>query len=286
MTYNRILSGFLAICMATSLISCQEDGKDVAGSSTEGFFIQPTLAYNLTSDPAINVSVVRLGTSGDLTLNVTGSGASEFSVPSTVTIKDGERMGVLELGYNEADLQFNQTYSLRLSISNFTSVYGYGEADVVIEKPTAYYEYGKGVVYENWWAEQEDKTLMVREYANNVLQCYLPDCWGHDSGPGYDVQDYVFYWNTETNKVYVPFQYMGYKYVGDKGAVACKFGGPDHKEGSADWMKFIDNWYASSGEPQPNYSPGTKTFTLADSGDLSEDGVSGGKAKPDQLVLE
>ena len=101
---------------------------------------------------------------------------------------------------------------------------------------------GTGTIYEDWWGEQEDKTMFVREYAENVYQCYLPECWGHDSGAGYPVQDYVFFWNTKTNKVYVPFQFMGCEdwCIADQGAIACKVGGPDYKVGSADWMTFID----------------------------------------------
>lgn len=132
-----------------------------------------------------------------------------FTVPSQVTIKDGERVGNLVVTYDKSQLAFNETYELNLSISDYTSLFGYGKAVATIEYPTSYYEYGKGTIEEGWWGEQEDKVMYARDYAKNILQCYLPDCWGHDTGAGYDAQDYVFYWNTETNKVYVPLQYMG-----------------------------------------------------------------------------
>ena len=188
-------------------------------------------------------------------------------------------------------LTFNETYELDITISDFKSIYGYQKVHVIIEYPTSYFEYGAGTIYEDWWGEQEDKTMFAREYAENVYQCYLPECWGHDSGAGYPVQDYVFFWNTKTNKVYVPFQFMGCEdwCIADQGAIACKFGGPDYKAGSADWMAFIDQVYASHAYPQPHYDPAKKAFYLSDSAACSPaDGsvAYGSPGRPDVFYLE
>ena len=133
--------------------------------------------------------------------------------------------------------------------------------------------------------------MFVREYAENVYQCYLPECWGHDSGAGYPVQDYVFFWNTKTNKVYVPFQFMGCEdwCIADQGAIACMFGGPGYKEGSADWMAYIDKVYATHTYPQPHYDPAKKAFYLSDSAACSpaDGSVSyGTPGRPDVFYLE
>ena len=278
--------------------SCKDDegmggGSASSGSSTEGFFFKQAFNYNLTSDPVVEVPVVRLGTEGDLTVEVAASGASEFTVPSEVVIKSGDRMGTLAVTYDPSKLSFNQVYEIALSIKDYTSIYGYQNATVTIEKPTSYYKYGAGTIVEDWWGEQEDKEMFVREYAENVLQCYLPQCWGHDSGgpDKYPVQDYVFFWNTKTNKVYVPFQFMGCEdwCIADQGAIACKFGGPGYKEGSAEWRSYIDTYYTTCAYPQPHYDPEKKAFYLSDSAACSPaDGsvAYGTPGRPDVFTLE
>lgn len=266
----KIYKSIIAVLATASLFcatSCQEKQSGSDELSGAGFFPAQTMSYNLTQNPEIKASVVRLGNSGDLTVNLSASGSSKFTLPSSVTIKDGDRMADFDIAYNISELSFNEAYELDVTIGNYSSLFGYETIKLVIEYPTSYYEYGKGTIAEDWWGEQEDKVLYAREFAANVLQCYLPDCWGHDSGAGYPVQDYVFYWNTETNKLYVPFQFMGCEdwCIADRGAVACKFGGPGYKEGSSDWMKYIDSFYASKGYNQPHYDPATKRFYLSDS---------------------
>ena len=212
MTMKTIAKLILLSALATVAAcgkSAGPDGAASAGSSTEGFFFKQEFNYNLTSNPVVEVPVVRLGTQGDLTVQVTATGASEFTVPGEVVIKDGDRMGTLAVTYDPSKLSFNQLYQVALAIKDYTSLYGFQNATLTIEKPTSYYKYGAGTIVEDWWGEQEDKDMYAREFAEDVLQCYLPDCWGHDSGAGYPVQNYVFYWNTKTNQVYVPFQFMG-----------------------------------------------------------------------------
>ncbi len=267
---KTISASLAALAVLCSAVSCEKD-DNTSGSSTECYFFQETFSFNVTSNPDIEIPVVRLGTSGDVSVNVTATGSSVFSVPSQVTIKDGERVGNLVVTYDRSRLAYNEEYALELSISGYASLFGYGKAVATIEYPTSYYEYGKGTIEEGWWGEQEDKTMYARDYAENVLQCYLPDCWGHDSGADYDVQNYYFYWNTETNKVYVPLQYMGttggdkVKWnIADRGVLACMFGGPAYKEGSSAWMSYADDWYRSAGLTQPYYDPAKKAFYLSD----------------------
>lgn len=294
MTMKTIAKLILLSALATVAAcgkSAGPDGSASAGSSTEGFFFKQEFNYNLTSNPVVEVPVVRLGTQGDLTVQVTATGASEFTVPGEVVIKDGDRMGTLAVTYDPSKLSFNQLYQVALAIKDYTSLYGFQNATLTIEKPTSYYKYGAGTIVEDWWGEQEDKDMYAREFAEDVLQCYLPDCWGHDSGAGYPVQNYVFYWNTKTNQVYVPFQFMGCEdwCIADQGAIACMFGGPDHQEGSAEWRAFIDNYYKTCPYPQPHYDPAKKAFYLSDSAACSPaDGsvAYGTPGRPDVFTLE
>ena len=293
MKINRILLSILTCATLLGLGACQK-GNGAGGNeavSADCFFIEQQLAYNLTSNPTIIVPVARLAKAGEAVVNVSSTGSSLFTVPSSVKIESGDRIGEMELTYDPKTLTFNETYELDITISDFQSIYGYEKVHVIIEYPTSYFEYGSGTIYEDWWGEQEDKTMFVREYAENVYQCYLPECWGHDSGAGYPVQDYVFFWNTKTNKVYVPFQFMGCEdwCIADQGAIACMFGGPGYKEGSADWMAYIDKVYATHTYPQPHYDPAKKAFYLSDSAACSPaDGsvAYGTPGRPDVFYLE
>ena len=293
MKINRILLSILTCATLLGLGACQK-GNGAGGNeavSADCFFIEQQLAYNLTSNPTIIVPVARLAKAGEAVVNVSSTGSSLFTVPSSVKIESGDRIGEMELTYDPKTLTFNETYELDITISDFQSIYGYEKVHVIIEYPTSYFEYGSGTIYEDWWGEQEDKTMFVREYAENVYQCYLPECWGHDTGAGYPVQDYVFFWNTKTNKVYVPFQFMGCEdwCIADQGAIACMFGGPGYKEGSADWMAYIDKVYATHTYPQPHYDPAKKAFYLSDSAACSPaDGsvAYGTPGRPDVFTLE
>ena len=293
MKINRILLSILTCATLLGLGACQK-GNGAGGNeavSADCFFIEQQLAYNLTSNPTIIVPVARLAKAGEAVVNVSSTGSSLFTVPSSVKIESGDRIGEMELTYDPKSLTFNETYELDITISDFQSIYGYEKVHVIIEYPTSYFEYGSGTIYEDWWGEQEDKTMFVREYAENVYQCYLPECWGHDTGAGYPVQDYVFFWNTKTNKVYVPFQFMGCEdwCIADQGAIACMFGGPGYKEGSADWMAYIDKGYSTHTYPQPHYDPAKKAFYLSDSAACSpaDGSVSyGTPGRPDVFYLE
>ena len=292
MKRNRILLCLAACASLLGLGACQENkGSGDAVVSDDCFFIEEQLAYNLTSNPTIVVPVARLAQGAEKVVNVNSTGSNLFTVPSSVTMESGNRIGEMEITYDPKSLTFNETYELDITISGFTSIYGYEKVHVIIEYPTSYFEYGAGTIYEDWWGEVEQKTMFMREYAENVYQCYLPECWGHDSGAGYPVQDYVFFWNTKTNKLYIPFQFMGCSdwCIGDQGSIACKFGGPDYKAGSAQWMDYIDKVYASHAYPQPHYDPAKKAFYLSDSAACSPaDGsvAYGTPGPPDVFYLD
>ena len=271
--------------------ACQNTENGGGVENSDCFFIEQQLAYNLTSNPTIIVPVARLSQGAEMTVDVNSTGSSLFNVPSSVKMENGNRIGEMEITYDPKSLTFNETYELDITISGFKSIYGYEKVHVIIEYPTSYFEYGAGTIYEDWWGEVEQKTMFMREYAENVYQCYLPECWGHDSGAGYPVQDYVFFWNTATNKLYIPFQFMGCSdwCIGDQGSIACKFGGPDYKAGSAQWMDYIDKVYATHAYPQPHYDPSKKAFYLSDSAACSPaDGsvAYGSPGPPDIFYLD
>ena len=292
MKYNKTLSilAFASLFFA----ACNKSGDSGDAPSDAGFFSQARLVYSLASTSEITIPVVRLGTSGDLTVNVTSTGASEFSVPSSCTIMDGERIGTLNVTFDSKKLAYMESYLLNVSISGFNSIYGYETAEIQIDNPMPanlpYAVYGSGKIVEGWWGEEEEKDLLFRDCGGGIYQCYLPECWGHDSGAGYPVQDYVFYWDTNSNKLYIPFQFMGCEdwCIGDQGSIACKFNGPDYADGLRVWREYADMIYASSSFPQPHYDPVTKAFYLSDSAARNPESgvvVYGSEGTPDVFTL-
>ena len=292
-------TSILAVLAAASLlaVSCKEgegNGGASAELSNQGFFSQEKYVYSLNSVSTLELPVARLGTAGDLNVTVTATGASEFTVPGTITIKDGDRIGVAQIAFDKSALAYMESYELTVTISGFNSIYGYGQAVVQIDNPMPadfpYEVYGSGKITEGWWGEVEEKDLMYRDCGGGIYQCYLPECWGHDSGAGYPVQDYVFFWDTRTNKLYIPFQFMGCEdwCVGDQGSIACKFGGPNYGDGLRVWREYIDNVYKTSTFPQPHYDPATRSFYLSDSAACSPKTgavVYGSAGEPDVFKL-
>lgn len=268
--FRNILYCAASLILMSAAVSCDDSAKESGGSSTELYFFQQSFSFNVASNPEIQIPVVRLGNSGDVSVKVTASGSNLFDVPGEVTIKDGERIGNIVVSYDKAKLAFNEPYTLNLKVDG-KSLYGYSDAVATIEYPTSYYEYGKGSISEGWWGEEEQKTMFARDFAADVLMCYLPGCWGHDSGPGYDVQNYVFYWNTATNRLYIPMQYMGTESGGvkwsiaDRGTLTNITEKKGLKDGSKEWRDLADKFYQDNPEyVQPHYDPEKRAFYLSD----------------------
>ena len=299
MKTKRILI-LLALSILVPFFSgCQEKEADDVSLSQQGFFSQQNYNYNLSREEPVTVPIVRLGTSGDLNLDITMKAASDvssiFSLPSSVIIADGNRVGNVEVLFDKTHLAYMETYVLNVAISEYSSVYGYGEATLQIANPLpddlSYEIYGEGCIIEGWWGEEESKQMFYVDCGGGIYKCYLPDCWGHDSGPDYPVQNYVFYWDTMTNKLYIPFQPMGTEdwCIGDQGSIACQFGGPGYAEGLRTWRDYIDEVYKNGSFPQPHYNPETRTFYLSDSAACSSaDGavVYGTPGTPDIFTLQ
>ena len=120
----------------------------------------------------------------------------------------------------------------------------------------------------------------VVELGNDLRLCKIEGCFGYETGASYPVQDYIFYWNTATNQIYIPLHEMGYVpssygvpvYYGDESAFYNKYwsetsGGFD--EGTADWFAFCDAFRAKYPEDYYPYYDGN--------GDVSMEGtVAGG----------
>ena len=272
MKTNRILLGLAALATLVGMAACQKpNGNGGTAASDDCFFIGEQLAYNLTSNPTIIVPVARLAQGAEKVVNVSATGSNLFTVPSSVTIADGDRIGEMELTYDPKSLTYNETYELDIAISGFSSIYGYEKVHVIIEYPTSYVEYGSGTIYEDWWGEKEDKTLFVRDYADV-----------YTNG--------IYAFANMLNKAIKTINPDYCAVAFDKGKHTFRHElNPDYKAGSAQWMDYIDKIYAGHAYPQPHYDPEKKAFYLSDSAACSPaDGTVayGNPGPPDVFYLE
>lgn len=228
----------------------------------------------------------------DVEIASSGEGLDYFSVPGIVSFAAKSASANLVVSVKDADaLGLNNFYELTLSIADDALTTPYARKSITIKAgiELPWVKFDDGTLFEvPYWGEQEEKTMYYQQLTPTLRLCKIEGCFGHDtieSGGEYDVQDYIWYWNTETDACYIPVQWMGYEngngktYFSDEPAFynlywAMKNGvgygagnygpGAGQEEGTEAWFEFCDacrkNW---AGDPFPYYD-GNGTFYLAD----------------------
>lgn len=253
-------------------------------------------------DPTLKIAVSRGNTADALDVPVAASGEATtwFNVPSKVSFGAGEKDAVLTVSAKDIEtMEMNTYYPLVLSIDeSLASLYGASELSFQIGISLPWITFDeKGTMVEGWWGETEPNMPMKYQQISATMRyCVVEDCWGHDTGAGYPVQPYTWYWDTETNYCYVPAQFMGYStssgdvYVGDEAAFynlywpgststnpLKEFAG--QAQGTAAWFEFCDKLraaWAPDGDPFPYYD-GEGKFYLGDYFFLMADGAPTGR---------
>lgn len=291
--------------MVLTLGACTEKAPEYepaeAAGTAEVYFVpgQP-VQYNLKElDGSFDVTLCRVVSTNALTVNLTSTADALFTIPSSVTFDSGSKEAVLTITYDNTAIEEDATYPVSIKINDNTSPYGNAEYAFEGIVPAAWEIWGKGTLYEDpYWGEEEVKTLYYQDITDEIRLCKFSECFGHDTiaaGNEYPVQDYVFYWNTTTNALYVPVQWMGYEndngktYFSDEPAFynqlwAMKNGvgygagsmgpGAGQVEGTPEWFEFCDAFRAAYPEDYYPYYDGNGGFYLADqyiAGDPSDD---------------
>ena len=273
----------LACAAVVGLASCVEkapayEAADPVGNSE--VFFAPTLpaSYNLKgNEGTLTVTVSRVTATSGMTVNLTSSASDEFSVPSSVTFDAGAKTATLDITFDPEDLEEDVSYPFTLTLNNETTPYGAAEYSFTASVPSSWMRFGSGDLVEVWWAETEpNKVIWYQDLSETLRLCKIENCFGYETGAGYDVQDYIFYWNTETNQIYIPIHSMGYVpsnygvpvYYGDESAFYNKYWdasrGGQNEEGSEAWFAFCDAFRAAYPEDYYPYYDGNGGFYLAD----------------------
>ena len=254
---------------------------DPAG--TAEVFFAPTLpsSYNLKGNTGtITVNASRADASGALTVNLSSTADAAFSIPSSISFASGSNTAPIDITFDPSVLVEDKAYPFTLTITNETTPYGASEYSFTASVPSAWSRFGSGDLNEVWWGEVEpNKVIYYQDLSETLRICKIEDCFGFETikaGDPYDVQDYIFYWNTETNQIYIPIRSMGYVpsnygvpvYYGDESAFYNKYWGADkgaqNEEGTPEWFAFCDRFRAAYPEDYYPYYDGNGGFYLAD----------------------
>ena len=254
----------------------------------------PAATVKLTKEaPSLNITVSRGNVAEALEVPVAASGEATtwFNVPSKVSFSAEQKDAVLTVSAKDvANMEMNVFYPLTLKLDeSLVSLYGAGEISFEIGIELPWILFDAGTIYETpYWGEQEDIPIYYQQISEKIRYCVVSGCFGHDTiagGGEYDVQPYTWYWNTETNALYIPVQWMGYENGNGKtwfsdepafynlywamkngaGYGAGTFGeGAGQVEGSDAWFEFCDAFRAKYPEDYYPYYDGAGKFYLAD----------------------
>ena len=280
---------------AFAIAACSEKETYTPGPQADGFHFSTDVNSSVIevdeSMNGVDVFLYRSKTAASETKKVTivdESGLFFAANPTTVDVAfaAGEGKKAIHIPFAFAELKPGKEYPISFSFTGDETPYGPSSLKVSILSPLPWIFFAKGVMIESptWWGEEEEKEMYYQQVSDKIRFCKVEACFGHDTieaGGDYDVQDYTWYWNTETNEVYVPLQYMGYTdkdgyetWIGDETSFYDAYwnakdpgkNGSGKEVGSEEWFEFCD-WFRAK-YPRPAdwypYYDGNGVFYLAD----------------------
>ncbi len=304
MKTNKIFAGLVLVTLALSgAVSCQSEQpvpyEPAAQVSGPQVFFPNTIASKISFDEetvSFDIPISRVDTTEALSVAIAASGegveSGAFTVPSSVSFAKDEADAVITVTLDHEKIEVNVFLGLSLAIpEELATPYGTSLLSITAGIELPWIKFDEGTLTETWWDEvEEKKVLEYQQISDTVRFCRIKDCFGYETikkGEDYDVQDYVFYWNTNTNAVYVPMRYMGYPddapvYYADETSFYNDYwigsSNPSgHIEGTKEWFDFADMFRNKYPEDYYPYYDGNGGFYLADFY------VVGSKAKGDYL---
>jgi len=290
---------FAAVLTAgVALFACQKPKETYEPATPEQgdrvyFISEPSGTIKLVKEnPQIEIVVGRNSSASalDAPLTIKGEALDYFNVPNKVSFAAGEGKKTITVAVKDINTcPVNAFYDLSMAVDeSLVSAYGLGAVSFKIGIELPWITFDTGTMVEGWWGETEpEMTMKYQQIAPNMRYCVVEGCWGHDTGESYPVQDYVWYWNTETNACYIPHQFMGYStssgdvFIGDEasfynfyllsqgeGFIWAKYNfknGVTSNVGSDAWFAFCDE-FRNEVFPEDAYPyyDGAGKFYLAD----------------------
>lgn len=310
---KKVLTYIFIAVAAFTVFSCtqekivEDNYEEAVLESTPRVFFKtiPAATVKLAKeDPSLSITLSRGDYSQalDVPFTVEGEATAWFAIPEIVSFAAGEADADITITAKDVEnTEMNVYYPLTISFDKevYGSQYGSNAITFEIGITLPWIRFSDGVLIEGWWGEEEEgKEMYYQQISSTMRYCKIDDCWGYETmkaGDDYDVQPYVWYWDTETNYCYVPEQYMGYSdsgkmmYISDEPSFYNIYwnsqeagkNGSGQVAGTDAWFKFHDQlrekWVEEYGDPMPYYD-GEGKFYLADFAFwIDGDGVPTGK---------
>ena len=224
----------------------------------------------------------------DVAIEASGNGVDLFDIPGLVSFQNGEKESKITVSYNPEEIEANVFYDIVIKISDegITTPYGTSSFAFTVGIELPWIAFDSGIISESpdWWGEEENKTLYYQQISETVRYCRIPECFGYMTiagGEPYDVQDYTFYWNTKTNQIYIPKQYMGYTnsngptfFLDESEFYNWYWEGYGYAAGTDEWFAFCDSFRAKYPTDYYPYYDGNGGFFLADFYSAGEPGTA------------
>ncbi len=161
----------------------------------------------------LNSFTLKLGrgiTTSETTVNIAHDADGLFNIPSSVSFPAGTQSVDLTISFEKSKLVSGTNYPISITLSNDTTPYGASSVEInaTYVEPEKWIKFATGTMTEVWWGEVEQETLYYQDLGDGLRYCYITDCFDTmgDAVP----TNYYFYWDTNTNYLDIPMQYMGY----------------------------------------------------------------------------
>ena len=292
----NILRFAAVLAAGMAIFACQKVKETYEPATPEQgdrvyFMSEPTGTVKLVKEsPSISIVVGRNSSAAalDAPLTVSGDATQYFNVPTKVSFAAGESKKSITVDVKDINtIPVNNFFDLSMKVDDsLASAYGLSALSFKIGIELPWIKFDTGTMVEGWWGETEpEMPMQYQQITPNMRYCVVEGCWGHDTGEGYPVQPYVWYWNTETNQCYIPPQFMGYStssgdvWIGDEpafynfyyygakgdGYVMKNMTLPVVAEAGTDaWFAFCDEMRSVYPDDYYPYYDGAGKFYLAD----------------------
>lgn len=283
--FFKYILAFAAVSFAAN--ACVEEEPFQPGESEEagcyGVYFPAQAAsgshtYDPTMEKSITINVARKNTDGAINVPfeiITDSDVFECA-DKTVSFEDGQTESSVIISFPKIETGKECSFSIQITDPQYASKYNatYASLDCSVlcvewkkfYGPEATDATSEGHIYEIAWEEDYPANMYYYETSYpNIRFCYIENAWRTDEKN----YDYTFYWDTKTNNLYVPNQYIGVTtasgsiYTG----AACDFYNGYNGWGvvcpGEEYFSWAPAWISKNDFLQPHYD-GNGNFYLAD----------------------
>lgn len=299
---NRLAKYIFAFAaLGWTASSCVEEVHTVGEPDMEGcygvYFPAQEASGAHTYDPTMSkevvITVAREKSEDDIEVPFELIAADDVYTADKILFEDGQKETTVKVTFPEIETGREYAFSIKISDPQFASAYkntatSFDFSVICVEWKKFFGEgatdaTSAGHIYEVAWEEDYDADMYYYDTAwEGIRYCYIENAWRPDAEDPSSFLNYVFYWNTKTNALYVPHQWIGVTlddgrevYTG----AACDFYNAYNGWGMVpgeEYFGWAVNWHTKNGFLQPHYD-GNGGFYLGDWLYLCTGGVPDGE---------